>query len=308
MLVPLDGSPLSETVLPYAIALAGGGEYRVTLLSVWEVMPEEMEVVGNEHARVLRSEGMQYFRAYLGNIAESVAQEGIEVAVEVRAGHAAVQILAAIGELEADMVALASKGSGGEESSRRGSVADKVLRASSVPILVLGPRLLEAWPATKASLNSIVVPLDGTAEPEAALFLAVDLAKEAGARVSLLRVLPPLLGQTPTGMPETYPPEIHERVRQTANRYLKELRDRFPETVKEVHVMYGHPRQEIPRFIEREGSDLVVMTSHSRHGAGRWSLGGVADAVIEGTAPVVLASPLDTSAGDRAEERRERFP
>jgi nucleotide-binding universal stress UspA family protein len=40
MLVPLDGSRASESVLPYALAVARGCGYRVALLSVWEVDEE----------------------------------------------------------------------------------------------------------------------------------------------------------------------------------------------------------------------------------------------------------------------------
>jgi hypothetical protein len=83
MLVPLDGSPLSETVLPVVTALAGSGKYRVTLLSIWEVLPEEVKLVGERHVRKLREQGMKCFRAYLGNIAETLAKQGIEVTTEV---------------------------------------------------------------------------------------------------------------------------------------------------------------------------------------------------------------------------------
>src|SRR3972149_4824130 len=69
ILVPLDGSPLSETAVPYAKALAAGTGCEMSLLSVWEVLPEELEIVGEAHARVLRDQGVGYFRPYLGDIA-----------------------------------------------------------------------------------------------------------------------------------------------------------------------------------------------------------------------------------------------
>ena len=63
ILVPLDGSPLSETVLPFARALASGMNSELVLFSVWETLPEEIESVGPNHARVLRDHGVRYFRS-----------------------------------------------------------------------------------------------------------------------------------------------------------------------------------------------------------------------------------------------------
>ncbi len=293
MLVPLDGSPLSETVLPVVTALAGSGRYRVTLLSIWEVLPEEVQLVGERHVRKLREQGMKCFRAYLGTIAETLANQGIEVTTEVRSGHPAVEILAVGGALKPDVVAMASKGRGGEETyGRRGSVAEKILHASALPVLVLGPRLLESWPPAEVGVSSILVPLDGSGASEAALPTAVEIAGETGAQVSLLRVLPPLPAYTPVGPSEAYPPEIEHGRQQAALDYLKDVQRHFPEILRRVFVERGQPRQEIRRFIEQEGIDLVVMASRSRYDSQQWRLGGVADAVIESKAPVLLVPPV----------------
>ena len=167
MLVPLDGSPRSETVLPVVIALAGGGEYRVTLFSVWEGLPEEVADV--------REQGEKSFRAYLGSIAETLAKRGIEVTTEVCSGNPAAEILAAGGAFKPDLVAMASKG--------RGGVTDRVVRASQVPVLVLGPRLLEVWPPGAEQVSSTLSLLEVDAGSEATLPVAMDMAREAGTSV-----------------------------------------------------------------------------------------------------------------------------
>ncbi len=180
MLVPLDGSPLSETVLPVVTALAGGCRYRVTLLSIWEVLSEEVVLVGERHVRKLREQGMKCFRAYLGNIAETLAKQGIEVTTEVCAGHPAAEILALSGALKPDVVAMASKG--------RGGVADGVVRGSRVPVLVLGPRTFEAWPLGERHLSSTRALPGDSAESEATIPVKMDMAREAGTDGALLTV------------------------------------------------------------------------------------------------------------------------
>lgn len=291
ILVPLDGSPLAETVLPIVAALAGEGG-RVTLLSVWEVTPEEAASVGEAHVKELREQGVKSFRAYLANVAEALSGQGLDVRTEVASGHPAAEILAACADRRPDIVAMASKGRGGEEAfGRRGSVAEKVLRASALPLLILGPRLLENWPPEEVALETILVPLDGALASEAALETAAALAAETGAAVSLLRVVTPP-PDFPGGTAEPGArPELEERRREAAVAYLEDAQERFGEPAWAAFVEQGDPRREIAAFIQREGVDLVVMASRSRHDAELWRLGGVADAVIESVAPVLLVPP-----------------
>jgi len=178
ILVPLDGSTSSETVLPVVIALAGGGEYRVTLFSVWEALPQE--VAGEGHVRELREQGMKSILAYLGNVAETLAKRGIEVTTEVCSGHPAAEILAAGGALKPDLVAMASSG--------RGGVADSVVLSSRVPVLVLGPRTLEAWFLGEWHVSSTRALPGDSAESEATIPVAMEMAREAGTDGVLLTV------------------------------------------------------------------------------------------------------------------------
>src|SRR3989304_2921905 len=128
ILVALNRSPLSETAIPYARAMARGSGCEMCLLSVWEVLSEELETVGAAHAQALRDQGMRYFRTYLSNITDAL--EGCAVSYEVRSGHPAFEIMLTAAELGADLVVMASHGRRGVRERRRGSVADKVLRGS----------------------------------------------------------------------------------------------------------------------------------------------------------------------------------
>src|SRR3990172_8909816 len=107
ILVPRDGAPRSETAIPYARALAHGPDSEICLLSVWEVLPEELETVGPDHAKALRHQGVQYFKTYLGNIAQAIEAP---VSIEVRSGHPAFEILLAAAEIGPDLIVMASHG------------------------------------------------------------------------------------------------------------------------------------------------------------------------------------------------------
>src|SRR3989304_1283495 len=135
ILVPLDGSPLSETAIPFAKALATGAGCELSLLSVWEVLPEELETVGEAHARVLRDQGMRYFHTYLGNIAAAL-EDDCFVSCEARAGHPAFEVrLAAAGPAGCRSLVLPL--AGGRESESAVGVAIEIARAMGAQITLL---------------------------------------------------------------------------------------------------------------------------------------------------------------------------
>ena len=267
ILLTLDGSPLSETAMPFAAALATGGECELHLLSVWDVLPEETETVGAEHARALLDHGLRYFRTYLNNIAETL--EDCPVSCEVRSGHPALEIMLAAAELDADFIVMASHGRRGVSERRRGSVADKVLRGSRVPIFVVGPTILRRGPPGPLALRSLLVPLDGSRESESAMPVALELAESTGAQITLLRVVPPVLSDVKIGLPEAYPPELDRRLIKSAKSYLKQFKVAHPNVVISTVVGRGPPSQAILEFVEQVGPDLVVMASRSRYSWGR---------------------------------------
>jgi nucleotide-binding universal stress UspA family protein len=124
LLIPLDGSPLAEQVLPAALELARLMEGRCTLLRV--AGPSELA----------RAEA----EAYLDEVAARLRAEGVPIRSRVvLARHAAEAILEQVRAHGHDLVALATHGRGGARRALLGSVADRVIRGASVPTLVYRP-------------------------------------------------------------------------------------------------------------------------------------------------------------------------
>ncbi len=290
MLVPLDGSQASEVVLPTARATAKACGYEMILFSVWDI-GLDAATHDQERVRTLSDRGQEYLRTYLHGIAREVEQDGLRCDGDVRAGHPAVEILAAVTGLDIDLLAMATHGRRATTEGRRGSVADKVLRNSTVPVLAAGPISQPATPRPRpASIRRILVPLDGTDDAEQGLVFALKLARPLAARIEILTVVESPLEQYGAALPEGYPATVDEEGRLQASRYLEDVQGRYPE-VAAAYVEMGVPRREIRRFLETSKFDLVVMMSRSRHGRGLWKLGGVADQVIEGPLPVVIVPP-----------------
>jgi len=291
LLIALDGSKQSEAVLPIALTLARRCEYRPVLLSVWETGREEQLQGETPELMELTARGTKDMEAYLHSLAPRLDEAGLSATVDARAGHPAVEIFGAAQDHSADMIAMCTHGRRAVPGGRRGSVADKVLRGSQVPVLAVGPQA--AVPEVR--MKRILVPLDGSTDAEEAIPYAIDLAHGLGSKIDLLRVVTPALGAYSGALPVHREHELDRHRESVAAKYLDAVRDAHREERPRTHVETGFPAAVIADYVERANVDLVVMTSHSRYAAGLWTLGGVADSLIDGSAPVVLVRPSSAS-------------
>jgi nucleotide-binding universal stress UspA family protein len=149
VIIPLDGSPLSEQILGPAMMLASAMRAEITLL---RIVSRSIEYEPNsDRGRGIRPglleqlkkiENQEKARAeqYLDELAEKLRVEGRIVQKRV-SSHAqpAAGILEDASRVGADLIALATHGRGGLKRLLLGSVTDKVLRGASIPLLVYRP-------------------------------------------------------------------------------------------------------------------------------------------------------------------------
>jgi len=121
ILVPLDGSITSEVVIPYIRELASKLEAELTLL---QVVPQDNHIYTD-------AEG------YLKSVCSLLEEKGITANYKVRIGAAADEIIDLADELNADMVAMSTRGRTGVSRWVLGSVAQKVLLGGNTPLLLV---------------------------------------------------------------------------------------------------------------------------------------------------------------------------
>jgi nucleotide-binding universal stress UspA family protein len=138
MLVPLDGSLSAEAILPFAEQVAGPLDAEVVLFRVVEP-PSPIELVAS--AGVVSPDTFTLrdidAKRYLSEIARRLSKKGIRVRTRVMVGSAAEEILGAARSTSADLIAMATHGRSGVGRALFGSVAESVLRASPVPVLLI---------------------------------------------------------------------------------------------------------------------------------------------------------------------------
>jgi nucleotide-binding universal stress UspA family protein len=144
ILVPLDGSKLAESALPHVEVLAKGCDTEeVILISVTErvqgyrAFEDSSQPLGQRLAPEASGKKEKQAQRYLGRIAKAMKAKGIKVDTEVLLGDPAEAIVGYAKQSGCDLIVMASHGRSGPSRWAHGSVADKVFRASCVPILMV---------------------------------------------------------------------------------------------------------------------------------------------------------------------------
>jgi nucleotide-binding universal stress UspA family protein len=142
ILVPLDGSALSESILPFALDV-GGSQTKYTLLRVRE--PSDTIGYGYYAAAVLREEqeeeeANERALRYLEHIAAPLRESGTRVETAVRSGATApTEIVGYADDHKVGMIALSTHGRHGLSRVAVGSVADRILRSFDGCVMVFRP-------------------------------------------------------------------------------------------------------------------------------------------------------------------------
>lgn len=153
---------------------------------------------------------------------------------------------------------------------------------------------VDSVPDTK-QYNKIVVPLDGSGWADRAVTHAARIAKNNDAELILLHVYHSASADYQDSLALAKQDNLADQGYENIKNHLIGLRtDLRSQGIKvRGHIMYGrNPAHNICRYVEAEGADLVVMSTHGRTGLARFVFGSIAHKVMEGLSiPVLLVRP-----------------
>ena len=145
VLVPLDGSKVGEAALPaieqLISKLAAGTKADVVLLGVITLL-RHWVVVGEASAPVSYTEEelnliKKRVQDYLVKTGEALKKRGVSIQTMVSTGNAADEIIKAAADTNADLIAMSTHGRSGLRRLAFGSITDKVMHHSSIPVLMV---------------------------------------------------------------------------------------------------------------------------------------------------------------------------
>jgi nucleotide-binding universal stress UspA family protein len=211
----------------------------------------------------------------------------------------AARIVETAARLTADLVVIGTHGLGGVDHLMLGSVAEKVLRKSLCPVLVVPPGA-----HLGVRVKRILCPVDFSSSSTAALRLACSIAKEADARISILHVLEWSAADSESLLEDL---EVYtlweERVRRRLEALLTDEDRTWCEPVPTLDS--GKPYRKILEVARRENTDLIVMGVAGRGALDLLFFGSTTNHVVR-QAPCPVLTLRTTSRGENG--GYERMP
>lgn len=307
ILVPLDCSASSEGVLNHLRWFAPPESTEVVLVSVAENWQFTYGMV-DYRLTDLSVSIHDATKEYLENQVRRLQDEGYAASMRVADGDPALVILEYAKELHVDMIAMSTHGRAGFARWALGSVAERVIQETLVPVFLVRPH--SVMPA--GSAVRILVPLDGSALSEEALASALELAHRTKATLLLLHALFAPVGEGLRLLFDSQEEvdEMLEQWRTDGQAYLEEVAARVQAKGIDVKILLaeGLPDEVIENEVAREQVDMIVMSTHGRTGLRRWVYGSVANKVLHAVdCPLLLVRATGDAnliKGKRAVEAR----
>jgi nucleotide-binding universal stress UspA family protein len=274
ILVPLDGSKLAEIALIYAEELGRAFSSEVTLMGICE--PAESQYLNMQ-------------RLYIEKLAERVkshAKGGVRIKVESVSliGEPPEEIIKYAKENGISLTIMTTHGRSGIMPRAMGSTADRVLRRTSMPILLI--RAEAPTPRVgRGIFSKILVPLDGSDTGEVILPYIEELAGKLDSAVILFQAVAP--GQhvhTVGGLDYvSFTNQQVESMRAEAQVYLEKVGSKLTDITAAVksEVRIGDAAREVINFADEMDAGLVAVSSHGHSSIKQWVFGSVTHKILQ---------------------------
>jgi nucleotide-binding universal stress UspA family protein len=288
ILVPVDGSNLAKSAIPFAQSLAGADG---TILLLQVVSPSDpirddlgVSLVSEEMAGRWHVEEIQRELDEFAGTLQLQVDRGVTVKTAVTVGDPATEILDTAQREQIGTIVMTSHARGAIGRAAFGSVADRVARSADIPVVIVRPADDIGAVGKPAQLRRIILPLDGSALADSAIPFVKDVAVRLGVTVSLVHVMDmnsPYIVVGAMPIPQSALDEWWNEARDMLEPAAKIFDDAGVSS--KIEILQGAPFAAISNFAAP--GDLIVMTSHGRTGFTRWLLGSVAEKLVR-SAPV----------------------
>jgi nucleotide-binding universal stress UspA family protein len=290
ILCAIDRSPSSLQALGYAIALARWQNARLDLLEVIEEAPPP-GVTGAPKSDGLPKETRTALEHDLRCVLIARRASDVKVKIFMRKGKVVQEILAQAKASRSDLVVIGSHGRSGVQRLVLGSVAEKVLRLATCPVLTVrrGVRLARR---SRSPFETILCPTDFSAAANKAVAYAKRLAQQADATLVLMSAVEWPLGQfVKSGAVAELQKNIESHASEALTRLLPRPGSNGPRA--QVIVATGKASAAVIKIARARSIDLIVMGVSGRGALDVALLGSTTHHVIrEGAWPVLTVGTV----------------
>lgn len=285
ILLPIDRSEEIDAVVDHAISIADRMDATLHVLFVADTTRDSVTTVRGEFVDALVRKG----ESIVETVGERVDAANVSHTRVVIQGNPAQTIVEYADKHGCDLLVVPTRGREGVSRYVLGSVAEKLVRLSPVPVLTTR---LRADERLTFPYERILVATDGSAAADRAVEHAVDLADATDAALYVLSIVEDSsLGDESESSVSVA--ESESRAQQAVDGAIEAAATASVEAFERIE--HGDPVAEIRRHVDEDAIDLVVLGTTGRHGIEQILLGSVAQRTVR-TAPVpVVTVSADSS-------------
>ena len=276
VLCPTDFSEPSRGALRYAGALAEHFYADLVVLAVDDsFLTEAAAAAMDEH--FLERQTRAALSTFVNETFATRRPQVPALREHVAMGRPAEQILRCAEDFKADVIVMSTHGASGVRKLVFGSVTERVLRNTHLPVLLTpgtdaGPESLEAWSLT---IKRVLVPLDFSDWTPQQVAIARGVAEALGSELLFAHVMP--------GGDNSSRAEVHHKLDRWTHSVPADLRPAMT-------ISVGDIASELARVAREREANLIVMGLHSSP-TRRQHMGGVTYALLRQAPVLILAWP-----------------
>lgn len=277
VLFPTDGSDAASEVLDHALNVAEIHDATVHVLNVADTTQESLTRIGHDVVDALEHEGEQIVQ----EAAEHAEAWDVPVVTDVQQGQPYRMIVEYADQHGIDLIVMPTHGRTGLERLLLGSVTERVIRRSDVPVLTIRPDhdAEEHYP-----YQNVLVPTDGSECATAALRTGIDVVNTHEATLHLISVVE-LVNLGTDVHSEKQADVLEDHANEVIDEAVQFAEEAAVESITSG-VEYGSSvHREIHSYLDDHDIDVVVIGTHGRTGFDRYMLGSVTEQLVR-TSPV----------------------
>ncbi|WP_276300132.1 universal stress protein [Halorussus lipolyticus] len=279
ILLPVDDSEGADDAIGHAADLADHFDATVHVVFVASTNRDSVTVVGSDVVDALEQEGEDIVEP----VADDLRDRGVACESEVVQGDPAMTIVDYADSRGMDLVVMPTRGRSGLSRYLLGSVTEKVVRHSEVPVLTIRTHD-EA--RTPFPYENVLIPTDGSKAAGGAVDRAVELTAAFDATLHAVSVV----DDRSLGI-DVRSGSASEELRGVAEEAVADVADRADEAgVERVekHVLTGRASNKLLDYVADEDIDVVAMGTTGRGAADRVLLGSVTERIVRSSPVPVL--------------------
>ena len=308
VLLCLDRSELSETLLSYAVMLTRALSGSLTLMHVVE---PSYEAPSSSHDVFMWRLKHREAHQYMEQVLERTSGLEVPATLQIGEGRAAEQILGFIRQNLVDFVILASHGTHGLAEWSLSSTTAKIVGRAHSSFIIVPAALIAQHAKLKPSIQRILVPLDGSLASQACLPIAIRIARQQDAELILLHAIEPVGFYQLPGISDADRKVLDAAasiLESVARKHFDQIAARLQNEGLRVTVEVrsgSNPTTLMSEIISSMDVDFIAMTAHGSSGSEEYPLARTSAHMVSHTpVPLLIVQDLEMEKVTRALRKR----